>query len=236
MSDLRTKDRLIVALDCDLNTATSLVWHLGGVVSFFKIGHQLAYAGGLDLAKQLVAKGQRVFLDLKLHDIPNTVEEGVRSLAGLGVDFLTVHAYPKTMEAALKGVQGSKTRVLGVTVLTSDNRDDLVAAGYTSSPRMLVTHRANEAAKLGMHGLVCSPHEAYLARSQFGSAPVTIVTPGIRPANSEANDQSRVGTPSFAIGEGADHLVVGRPITAAHSPRAAAQAILKEIALCSSAN
>lgn len=236
MSDLRPKDRLIVALDCDLNTASSMHWHLAGVVNFFKIGHQLAYAGGLDLAKQLVANGQRVFLDLKLHDIPNTVEQGVRALAGLGVDFLTVHAYPKTMEAALKGVQGTKTRLLGVTALTSDNRDDLIAAGYTSSPRMLVTHRANEAAKLGMHGLVCSPHEAYLARSQFGSTPVTIVTPGIRPANTDANDQSRVGTPSFAIGEGADYLVVGRPITEASSPRAAAQAIIKEIAQCSSAN
>jgi orotidine-5'-phosphate decarboxylase len=223
------RERLIVALDLpSVEAAEALVARLGGAVSFYKIGYQLAYAGGLSYAQKLTAAGKQVFLDLKLHDIGNTVAQGVKSVGRLGATFLTVHAYPQTMQAAVDARQGA-LRILGVTVLTSYDDSDLMAAGYATSVKALVARRAEQAHALGVDGLVCSPEEAANVRAVVGAG-MTLVTPGIRPAGAEAGDQKRIMTPAAAIAAGADYLVVGRPIVAAADPRAAAEAIVAEIA------
>jgi orotidine-5'-phosphate decarboxylase len=223
------RERLIVALDLpSVEAAEALVARLGDAVSFYKIGYQLAYAGGLGYAQRLAGGGKQVFLDLKLHDVGNTVAQGVKSVARLGATFLTVHAYPQTMRAAVEARQGA-LRILGVTVLTSYDDDDLEAAGYATSVKALVAHRAAQARALGVDGLVCSPEEAADVRAIAGAA-MALVTPGIRPAGSEAGDQKRIMTPAAAIAAGADYLVLGRPIVAAADPRAAAEAIVAEIA------
>jgi orotidine-5'-phosphate decarboxylase len=223
------RERLIVALDLSsVEAAAALVARLGDVVSFYKIGYQLAYAGGLAYAQKLTGAGKQVFLDLKLHDIGNTVAQGVKSVARLGATFLTVHAYPQTMQAAVQAREGG-LRILGVTVLTSYDDDDLKAAGYEISVKALVARRAQLARTLGVDGLVCSPEEAADVRAVAGSG-MALVTPGIRPAGAEAGDQKRIMTPAAAIAAGADYLVVGRPIVAASDPRAAAEAIIAEIA------
>jgi orotidine-5'-phosphate decarboxylase len=223
------RDRLIVALDLpSLEAAQAMVARLGEEVSFYKIGYQLAFAGGLAYAQTLAGAGKRVFLDLKLHDIGNTVAQGVKSVARLGASFLTVHAYPQTMQAAVDAREAG-LRILAVTVLTSYDDNDLKAAGYDASVRGLAASRAAQARAIGVDGLVCSAEEAAALRAIAGPE-MALVTPGIRPAGAQAGDQKRVMTPGAAIAAGSDYLVVGRPILAAAEPRAAAQAIIAEIA------
>ena len=228
-ASIAPKDRLIVALDLPgVAEAEALIARLGDSVSFYKIGYQLGYAGGLPLAQQLANSGKKVFVDLKLHDIGNTVARGVESVAKLGATFLTVHAYPQTMRAALEGRAGSRLRILAVTVLTSYDDHDLAEAGYKVSVEDLVAERAHQAHDIGLDGIVCSPEEAGPLRLIVGPRMV-LVTPGVRPAGIATNDQKRITTPTRAIASGADHLVVGRPITAAHDPKRAAEAIVAEI-------
>ncbi len=223
------RERLIVALDLpSRGAAQTMVERLDSAVSFYKIGYQLGFAGGLDYARELARSGKRVFLDLKLHDIGNTVAAGVKSVAGLGASFLTVHAYPQVMAAAVAAREQS-LRILAVTVLTSLNDADLTEAGYGTSVAELAARRAAQARDIGIDGLVCSPEEVANLRRIVGAG-LILVTPGIRPAGSGAGDQKRVATPAAAIAAGADYLVVGRPIIAAAGPKAAAEAIVAEIA------
>ncbi|MDE2377277.1 orotidine-5'-phosphate decarboxylase [Bradyrhizobium sp.] len=229
-AEIATSDRLIVALDVpSVEVADATIARLGDSVSFYKIGYQLAYAGGLPLVGRLADRGKKVFIDLKLHDIGNTVMRGVESIAGLGATFLTVHAYPQTMKAAVEGRAGSKLRILAVTVLTSYDDDDLHAAGYRLGVSELVEARAQQAQVLGIDGLVCSPEEAGNLRKIVGHQ-MNLVTPGIRPAGAATGDQKRIMTPARAIAAGADYLVVGRPVLEAADPKAAADAIQAEIA------
>jgi orotidine-5'-phosphate decarboxylase len=226
---LAARDRLIVALDLPtVEEAAALVERLGDSVSFYKIGLELAYGGGLGLAEQLIGQGRKVFLDLKLHDIPNTVAGAARQVARLGATFLTIHAYPQTMRAAHDATAQSGLRLLGVTVLTSSDDADLIQAGYRFGAAELVARRASQAHGIGIDGLVMSPQEVAVVRSLVGPD-MTIVTPGIRPAGTATGDQKRVMGPAEAIRAGADHLVVGRPITRAPDPRAAAEGIVAEI-------
>lgn len=223
------RDRLIVALDLpSVQAAEALIDQIGDAATFYKIGYQLGYAGGLALAERLAARGLKVFLDLKLHDIGNTVEEGVRSASGSGATFLTVHAYPQTMRAAVRG-RGAGLRILAVTVLTSYDDADAAEAGYGLPVAELVAKRAAQAAEIGIDGLVCSAAEAGSVRRIVGPDRL-IVTPGIRPAGAEAGDQKRVMTPGDARRAGIDHVVVGRPITGAADPRAVTQAIVADLA------
>jgi orotidine-5'-phosphate decarboxylase len=224
------RDRLIVALDVpSVAAAAALVERLGDAVSFYKIGYQLAFAGGMAFADTLIRADKRVFLDLKLHDIGNTVAKGVESVARLGATFLTVHAYPQTMKAAAAARGNAGLRILAVTVLTSYDDADLAAAGYGAGVSELVARRAVQARDLGIDGLVCAAEEAAHLRPVIGPDMV-LVTPGIRPAGADAGDQKRVMTPARAIAAGADYLVVGRPIVETGDPKAAADAIVAEIA------
>ena len=223
------RDRLIVALDVpSVAAAQAMVERLGDAVSFYKIGYQLAFAGGLPLAKTLIRAKKQVFVDLKLHDIGSTVAKGVESVAKLGATFLTVHAYPQTMHAAVDARAGSKLRILAVTVLTSYDDADLAAAGYDFTVPELVAERAAQARDIGIDGLVCSAEEAVSVRGVVGVR-MALVTPGIRTAGAAADDQKRVMTPARAIAAGADYLVVGRPILEAADPKSAAQSIVAEI-------
>src|SRR3954447_24634792 len=205
-----------------------MVERLGDAVTFYKIGYQLAFAGGLSLANTLIGAGKRVFLDMKLHDIENTVAKGVENVARLGVTFLTIHAFPQTMRAAVAARRGSGLKVLAVTVLTSYDDIDLAESGYAMGVDALVARRAQQAQDIGVDGLVCSAEEASPLRLAVGND-MLFVTPGIRPQGSARGDQKRVTTPAQAIAAGADYLVVGRPITEAADPKAAAQAIVEEI-------
>ena len=224
------RERLIVALDApDPAAAARLVADLGDSVVFYKIGMELAYGGGLGLAAELAAAGKKVFVDLKLHDIPNTVERAAAQIAQLGADFLTIHAYPQTMRAAVAGAKGSSLKLLAVSVLTSSDDADLAEAGYAYGVRDLVLRRAKQASQAGVDGLVASASEAAMLRQSVGDS-LLLVAPGIRPAGAAAGDQKRVATPGSAIADGADYLVVGRPITQAADPRAAAEQIVAEIA------
>lgn len=230
MADPVLRDRLIVALDVpSVAEARALVDALGDSVGFYKIGLELAYGGGLDLARALADEGKKVFLDLKLHDIPATVERAAAQVARLGATFLTVHAFPQTMAAAKAGVGDGGTAILGVTVMTSYDDGDLAAAGYALGVRDLVARRADQAVAAGIGGLILSAEEVAGLRARVGPT-LKLVTPGIRPAGAAAGDQKRVMTPAAALAAGADHLVVGRPITRAPEPRAAAEAILAEMA------
>jgi len=223
------RDRLIVALDVpSVDAAEAIVTRLGDTVSFYKIGYQLAFAGGLDYAPKLIGAGKRVFLDLKLHDIGNTVAAGVKSVARLGASFLTVHAFPQVMHAAVDAREG-RLRILGVTVLTSLSDADLAKAGYAATVRELALLRAEQACEIGVDGLVCSPEEVSMLRDAVGNK-LVLVCPGIRPVGAADGDQKRAATPAAAIGAGADYLVVGRPVIAASDPKAAAAAIVAEIA------
>jgi orotidine-5'-phosphate decarboxylase len=228
-TDIAPRDRLIVALDLPgTGLAEAMIARLGDSVTFYKIGYQLAYAGGLPLVRQLADAGKKVFVDLKLHDIGNTVARGVESVASLGATFLTVHAYPQTMKAAVEGRAGSGLKILAVTVLTSYDDGDLHAAGYRLGVADLVEARAQQAQVLGVDGIVCSPEEAAALRKIVGHQ-MHLVTPGVRPAGVAVGDQKRVMTPGRAIAAGADYLVVGRPVLEAADPRAAAEAIVAEI-------
>jgi orotidine-5'-phosphate decarboxylase len=222
-------DRLIVALDApSVEQAQTWVDALGDGVVFYKIGMELIYGGGgFALAERLIGAGKRVFIDLKLHDIPNTVEKATAQIARLGASFLTVHAYPQTMKAALAGAAGSSLELLGVSVLTSADDSDLAEAGYALGAKALVSLRARQAEAIGLPGLVASAAEVASLRAE--GRRLKLICPGIRPAGGEAGDQKRVATPARALADGADYLVVGRPITAAADPRAAAQAILAEM-------
>jgi orotidine-5'-phosphate decarboxylase len=227
---MNARERLIVALDVpSVAVADKMVTQLGDSVLFYKIGYQLAFAGGLPFAETLIRAGKRVFLDLKLHDIGNTVARGVESVAKLGATFLTVHAYPQTMHAAVEARHGSGLRILGVTVLTSYDDADLAAAGYDFTVAELVAERAAQARDIGMDGLVCSAGEAERLRS-IVSEGMVLVTPGIRPAGADRDDQKRIMTPAAAVAAGADYLVVGRPVIEASDPKQAAEAIVAEIA------
>jgi orotidine-5'-phosphate decarboxylase len=227
---LDAQERLIVALDVpSVQDAERIVAQIGDAAAFYKIGYQLGFAGGLRFAADLIASGKQVFLDFKLHDIGNTVQKGVESVAKLGATFLTVHAFPQTMKAAAAGREGSKLRILGVTVLTSYDDSDLAAAGYDMGVAELAAARAEQARDIGIDGLVCSAEEVANLRSITGPR-MTLVTPGIRPAGAAAGDQKRIMTPSRAIEAGADYLVVGRPIVEARDRKAAAEAIVSEIA------
>ncbi|MEL6201115.1 MAG: orotidine-5'-phosphate decarboxylase [Pseudomonadota bacterium] len=229
MISAETDKRLIVALDVpSVADATAIIEELDDLVGFYKIGHQLGFAGGLALVSVLKSAGKSVFLDMKLLDIDNTIEKGVGSIIDLGVDMLTIHAYPKAMAAAVKAARGSDICLLGVTVLTSMDNTDLDDAGYAGSAEELVAKRANQARDAGMGGIVCSAAEARKVRDIVGPQ-MAVVTPGIRPAGAAANDQKRIVTPRDAIAAGASHLVVGRPISAAKDRVAAAKAILAEI-------
>lgn len=221
---------LIVALDFDTRAeAEALIARLGDAVDFYKIGYQLFYGGdGFELGKALIAAEKRVFFDLKLLDIGNTVEKGVAAIARTGAAMLTIHAYPQAMRAAVRGAAGSGLTLLGVSVLTSLDDNDLAEAGYDRDAAGLVALRAQKAREAGMGGVVCSPREAEMVRAILGPD-MAVVTPGIRPAGSATGDQKRVLGPAEAIALGASHLVIGRPITAAPDPAAAARAILAEM-------
>src|SRR5471030_3062900 len=229
-TEIVPRDRMIVALDLPgVDAAEAMIGRLGDSVTFYKIGYQLAYAGGLPLVRQLAGSGKKVFVDLKLHDIGNTVAKGVESVAKLGATFLTVHAYPQTMKAAVEGRAGSGLKILAVTVLTSYDDADLHAAGYRLGVSDLAEARAQQAQVLGVEGLVCSPEEAHGLRKIVGHQ-MNLVTPGIRPAGAATGDQKRIMTPAREIAAGADYLVVGRPVLEAPDPKAAADAIVAEIA------
>ncbi|MBB3952289.1 orotidine-5'-phosphate decarboxylase [Aureimonas jatrophae] len=227
---LTPRDRLIVGLDLpDVASAEVVVERLGEAVGFYKVGYQLAYApGGLDFARDLAASGRQVFLDLKLHDIGNTVEKGVEAAARLGVSMLTVHAYPQVMRAAVRAAAGSGLQILAVTVLTSLENADLAEMGWDGGVEALVERRVRQAMDAGVGGIVASAAEAGRVRALAGPD-AAIVTPGIRPAGAAAGDQKRVVAPAEALRNGATHLVVARPVVAAADPLAAARAILAEM-------
>ena len=205
-SDVAPRERVIVALDLpSVAIAEKLVWHLGDSIDFYKIGYQLGYAGGLSFGRDLIKSGKKVFFDLKLHDIGNTVNKGVESIVKSGATFLTVHAYPQTMKAALD------------------------EAGYTGSARDQVKAKSEQACALGIDGIVCSAEESEMLRPIVGPSRL-LVTPGIRPAGADSGDQKRIMTPAAAIKAGSDYLVVGRPITGVADPKVAADAIVREVA------
>jgi orotidine-5'-phosphate decarboxylase len=227
-AEIAPRDRLILALDVpSVEQAEAMIGKLGDAVTFYKIGYQLAYAGGLPLVQKLSGAGKKVFLDLKMHDIGNTIARGVESVAKLGATFLTVHAYPQTMKAAVEA-RGPNLKILAVTVLTSYDDGDLHAAGYRLNVSDLVEARAQQAQVLGVDGIVCSAEEAARMHKIVGHQ-MCLVTPGIRPAGSATGDQKRIMTPGRAIAAGADYLVVGRPILEAADPKAAAEAVQGEI-------
>ena len=228
---VRADPRLIVPLDVPtLAEARALVEALGETISFYKVGLELfATGGGMSLAQELKAKGKQVFLDWKLHDIGTTVQRSAAVLADTGCDFLTVHAEPQVLKAAVQGRGRSNLKILGVTVLTSLTDADLVEMGFQESARQLVERRIHHAIAAGADGVIASPHEAELAR-KLGGKDFLVVTPGVRPDWSAKNDQARAATPADALRAGASHIVCGRPITAANDPREAALRVAGEMA------
>jgi orotidine-5'-phosphate decarboxylase len=225
-------DRLIVALDLpDALSALKLTGQLGDAVSFYKIGLGMLTGGGLALADELKQEhGKRIFLDMKLFDIGATVEAAVRGLARYDLDFLTVHGDPHVVRAAKQGAGGKPLKILAVTILTSLDRTDLDAGLIKPGDlRDLVAERAGRAFDAGADGVIASPQEAAMIRALPEAAGRLIVTPGVRPAGSALGDQKRVATPAQAVADGADHIVVGRPVWSAADPRAAALAILDEL-------
>ncbi len=226
----RAREKLIVALDYwDINDAIRLVENLGDEVSFYKIGLGLQLAGGDRLAQSLIAQGKRVFLDYKYLDIEETVKTAVRRAAEFGVDFLTVHGVGGVLRAAAEGRGSSRLKILCVTVLTSMDAEDVKEMGFQCNVGELVLARAKKALDAGVDGVVASAREAAEIRKSTGGK-LMIVTPGIRPQDSSSDDQKRIATPGAAIGDGADYLVVGRPITKAPDPKQAARDIVAEMA------
>lgn len=225
-------DRLIAALDVpNALQGMKLAEEIGDAVSFYKIGLGMLTGGGLALANELKQEhGKRIFLDMKLFDIGATIEAAVRGLAQFDLDFLTVQGDPQVVRAAKEGAAGSGLKILAVTVLTSLDRGDLDANLIKPGDvQEIVLQRAANAFEAGADGVIASPHEATLIRSLPNAEGRLIVTPGVRPAGSAMGDQKRVATPAQAITDGADHIVVGRPIWTAENPRAAAQAILADL-------
>jgi len=230
MTSPTARDRLIVALDMPtVEEAQRLVAVLGHAVHFYKLGLELLFAGGLDLARALKSQGKHVFLDMKLLDIGNTVERAVANATEFGVDFLTVHGHDlKTMRAAVTGRGTSKLKLLAVTVLTNLTADDLLQQGSSLSPADLVLRRAKLARESGFDGVIASGQEAGRIREAVGPG-FLIVTPGIRLPGSATDDQERITTPGHAIASGADYVVVGRPITQADDPKMIAETFINHI-------
>lgn len=228
---VRADPRLIVPLDVPtVQEARALVAAIGEAASFYKVGLELfATGGGMDLARELKAAGKQVFLDWKLHDIGTTVERSAAVLAQAGCDFLTVHAEPQVLAAAVRARGDSNLKILGVTVLTSLTDADLVEMGFSETARQLVERRIRHAIAAGADGVIASPHEAELAR-RLGGKDFLVVTPGVRPDWSAKNDQARAATPADALRAGASHIVCGRPITAAADPHDAALRVAAEMA------
>ena len=225
-------DRLIVALDVPNALAgLDMAARLGDAVSFYKIGLGMLTGGGLALANELKQDhGKRIFLDMKFFDIPATVENAVRGIAAFDLDFLTVHGDPSVVAAARLGAEGTALKILAVTVLTSSDRADLDAAQIRPGAMAeIVLARASAAFDAGAHGVIASPWEAAAIRALPNAAGRLIVTPGVRPAGTASDDQKRIATPAQALSDGADHIVVGRPIWRAENPRAAAQALVAEL-------
>ncbi|MBO9407078.1 orotidine-5'-phosphate decarboxylase [Shimia sp. R9_1] len=230
---MSSDDRLIVALDVpNALQGVQLAEQIGDAVSFYKIGLGMLTGGGLALANELKDEhGKRIFLDMKLFDIGATVEAAVRGLAQFDLDFLTVHGDPHVVAAAKEGAAGSNLKILGVTILTSLDRADLDNCLIKDGEiKDLVQERAGRAFDAGADGVIASPQEAALIRALPESEGRLIVTPGVRPAGAALGDQKRVATPANAVADGADHIVVGRPVWTAEDPRAAAQAIVTELA------
>ena len=229
---MQADDRLIVAIDLpNALEGLKLAETLGDTVSFYKIGLGMLTGGGLALANELKDEhGKRIFLDMKLFDIGATVENAVRGLAQFDLDFLTVHGDPHVVRAAKEGASGKNMKILAVTILTSLDRDDhdasLIKPGDITE---LVQERAAKAFEAGADGVIASPQEAKLIRALPEAEGRLIVTPGVRPAGAALGDQKRVATPASAIADGADHIVVGRPIWTAPSPKQAAEAIIAEL-------
>ncbi|MBN8294318.1 orotidine-5'-phosphate decarboxylase [Rhodobacter sp. NTK016B] len=226
-------DRLIVALDVpNVMAGLELTGRIGDAVSFYKIGLGMLTGGGLALANELKQEhGKRIFLDMKFFDIPATVEAAVRGIAQFDFDFLTVHGDPHVVRAAKQGAAGSKLKILGVTILTAMDRADLDASMIVPGDMAeIVTERASRAFEAGADGVIASPHEAAMIRALPNAEGRLIVTPGVRPEGSAADDQKRIATPADAVRAGADHIVVGRPVWAAEDPVAAAGAIVRELA------
>lgn len=222
--------RLYVALDLPtIQEAEALTEQLGDSVVSYKIGLQLLPIGGVEFGQRLKAKGKNVFYDFKLHDIDATVEKAARSIASLGADLLTVHARPDVMRAAVKGRGDSELKILGVTVLTSLDQQALIDIGYHMNAKELVLHRVHQALEAGMDGVVSSPLEAAEIRASVPDD-FLIVTPGVRMPGGDKGDQKRVATPYDALSFGASHLVVGRPINAQADPKAAAKAVIANMA------
>jgi orotidine-5'-phosphate decarboxylase len=230
LANIGACDRLIVALDVPtIEAARALVGKLGAAVNFYKIGLELVMSGGLDLARDLTRNHSRVFLDMKLLDIENTVERATRNAAAIGATFLTVHALDtKTLRAAVTGKAGTNLKILGVTVLTNLDASDIQQQGIGASPADLVARRARLARDAGCDGVVASGQEAGRVRAVVGPH-MAIVTPGIRLPGDTAGDQARIATPEQAIAAGADYLVVGRPITAADDPARTADLFVRSI-------
>lgn len=225
-----TDARLIVPLDVpNVDEARSVVGAIGEAVGFYKIGLELLASDGMALAHELKRQGKQVFLDWKLHDIGTTVQRAASAIATAGCDFLTVHAEPQVMAAAVRGRGASGLKILAVTVLTSLDDEDLKEMGYAQNVRALVERRIHQAIAAGCDGVVCSPREADLARV-LGGRDFLVVTPGVRPDWSAKNDQARAATPLEALKAGASHVVCGRPITAANDPHAAALRVAAEMA------
>jgi len=229
MPHSQSDPRCFVALDLSsVAEAEAMVETLGDVVDSYKIGLQLLPIGGVELGQRLKAMGKNVFYDFKFHDIGATVEKATRSIAGLNADLLTVHARPDVMRSAVVGRGGSPLKILGVTVLTSLDQDALKAIGYNDNAEALVMRRVRQALDAGIDGVVSSPLEAAAIRAVVPDS-FLVVTPGVRPKGADVGDQKRVATPSSALESGATHLVIGRPITQADDPRAAALAIAKDM-------
>lgn len=226
---MQADPRLYVALDLpSVSKAQAMVDRLGDTVVSYKIGLQLLPLGGAEFGQHLKAQGKNVFYDFKLHDIDATVEKATRSISTLGADLLTVHARPDVMAAAAKGKGDSNLKILGVTVLTSLDQQALDDIGYYMSAEELVMRRVSQAIEARIDGVVSSPLEASKIRNKVPSD-FLIVTPGVRLEGTDLGDQKRVSTPADAIGAGASHIVVGRPITQADNPRAAAINITKNM-------
>ncbi|MEC7762772.1 MAG: orotidine-5'-phosphate decarboxylase [Pseudomonadota bacterium] len=228
----KTDDRLIVALDVpNALEGLALAQRIGDPVGFYKIGLGMLMGGGLALARELIDEmDKRIFLDMKLFDIGNTVEATVRGLSNYGLDFLTVHGDPHVVRAAQEGKGASDLKILAVTILTSLDREDLDDMLITPGDvQEIVVDRARRAMAAGADGVIASPHEAAMIRALPEAKGKLIVTPGVRPAGAATGDQKRIATPAQAIQDGADHIVVGRPIKSAPDPHAAAEAILAEL-------
>ncbi|BDC52581.1 orotidine 5'-phosphate decarboxylase [Bryobacterales bacterium F-183] len=224
-----SQNPIIIALDVETAAeARALVHQIGDSCRFYKVGLELFSASGPELVRELLEGGNRIFLDLKMYDIGETVKRAVRQVGKLGVDFLTVHAVPQVMRAAVEGASGTSLKILGVTVLTSFDQADLEAMGHHSTVAELVSLRVGQALACGVQGVVCSPQEVAEVRRATGPD-FQLVTPGVRSAGAAAGDQKRVATPAAAMRDGASFLVIGRQVTRAHDPAGEVRRILSEL-------